>query len=255
MSSIGSHRAISPFETDITYDENHFIAGLEIILEYLNFGNTYEELWNVKNRSRLWCCEYYSCTTFQQYTLGPVLNAHPNLFDFSIPSWNRLLPLPQEDDQPMSTDRNTNTSGSGSGSGSADSEFPTYTEPVLLDDDVVYALVDGMQEESERISPEDTDEDPYGMLRTPLTAGALRQSPLIFYVPELICHLSQMTVEDSLEPETPSPQGVSPSEWTTHTIVEACAAEEGESSAAGELGWNDAKTAVTSMMEELVKPL
>lgn len=75
---------------DDEYSEK-YLDGLTILLDYLNAGNTYDDMLRVIPDAQEWCREYFSGRMVAPNRLNEeVLFWHPNLLDLSLPSWRRL---------------------------------------------------------------------------------------------------------------------------------------------------------------------
>lgn len=189
-----------------TYEQEEFSAGLELILDYLNAGNTYDELLHVKNRANLWCREYFSSSVFNAGHPDELLHIYPSIFDLEVPSWKRLDPEePQDTDKDVDMDTDTavdednnSTDDQDEGGDHVLTKFPAYSEPTLLDDAEAFSAAD-MLEAQLADNMEDDADDEYAGLREPLRVWHVNRSPLIFHVPEIMIHLALVDPDKGLE--------------------------------------------------------
>ncbi|GAB0137357.1 ribosomal RNA assembly protein krr1 [Epichloe bromicola] len=180
-----------------TYEQEQFCDGLELILDYLNAGNTYYELLHVKNRANLWCKEYFSSSIFTAGHPDELLRIYPSIFDLGIPSWKRLNPKePQDKDKDVDMDKNS-TDDQDEGD-DVPMKFPGYSEPTLLDDTEAFSAAD-MLEAQQADRMEDDEDDDYAGLREPLRVRHVNRSPLISHVPEIMIHLALVDPDKGME--------------------------------------------------------
>ncbi|KAM3465268.1 hypothetical protein NHJ6243_001824 [Beauveria neobassiana] len=240
------HRACTLDSTCVRNVENQLISGLGILIDYLNKGNGEQQLSRLRRRAELWCQAYFGSlddTIAQRGVVVPqsVLDVHPHLFDVRIESHPRLDPPPppppppppaasaesasslssrstpslvSDNDTEMESDSDANSQSPASIEKDADAgdtkQFPPYTEPVLLPDKAIDALLDrydrdkALHEARRRkrllaalyegagvgasIPPEHL-----SLLFDRSVRGAdLRGSPLLHHMPELLAYLARL---------------------------------------------------------------
>lgn len=166
------------FNPQSVFDKDHFLTGLSILLDYFNAGNTPSELYDLHVRSHNWCETYYGHDNFELRPPMSVLAAHPDVFNFSINSRERLR---TSDGDSMDTDE----------------AFPTYTEPSLFDDGVISDLMDTLAAEQASAMAlckdgSDTHE--------PLLAAHLKDTRVVWYIPEMLAHLAKLNLDAITDP-------------------------------------------------------
>ncbi|KAK3190610.1 hypothetical protein K4F52_003301 [Lecanicillium sp. MT-2017a] len=167
----------------LPFEASQLLSGLGIILDYLNDGNTVAELTGIKTRAFNWCVAYYYTVFFKCRTTKAIVDAHPHLFEPTIPSALRLEGPSDVDveDEEMDQDEPEKEDQTGD-----KCPFPDYSEPVLLNDDVVYGVLELYDENKARLA---ASRHTFG---TRISAKDLQTSPIIFYIPEVLCHLSSI---------------------------------------------------------------
>ncbi|KAM3512834.1 hypothetical protein MY11210_003539 [Beauveria gryllotalpidicola] len=243
------HRACTCDSTCVRNVEDQLISGLGVLIDYLNKGNGEPQLSRLRRRAELWCQTYFGSLDYtighpqgaDHMTRVPqsVLDMHPRLFDVSIQSHARLDPPPassssssshstpslvSDNDTEMESDSDANfrlpaTIESDAGDGTMLErrrqshfchQFPPYTEPVLLPDEAIEALLDRYDRHTalyeacrqERLLAALYEQAGAGAGVPPehrallfdrrVRAADLRGSPLLHYIPELLACLARL---------------------------------------------------------------
>lgn len=170
------------------------LSGVSIILDYLNACNTVAELADIKHRAFTWCLNYYGTVFYNRHKPEVVIEAHPNLFDVEMPSILRLDSSPGNDDD-GAMEQNKDDSEIADQS-SQKSPFPNYSEPVLLNDQLMYHLLEFHDAE---VAMQDLAADDRMIRRRQhpfnihIAAMDLKESSIIFHIPEIMCNLSMLS--------------------------------------------------------------
>ena len=146
---------------------NHliYIDAILLTLDYINYGNG-DSLMPLKHRARHWCEKYYKTIFFQSSNLQPVVYEHPHLFHLHEPSLSRLDKRPDTCyvTEPPRKDGKTN--------------FPEYTEPLLLDDNELWLLLNKVDESVE--------------WHMGVEAKDLMGSPILYYMPAVLSKIATL---------------------------------------------------------------
>lgn len=208
----------------------YFRIGLEILLDYFNRGNTFVDLLRVQQAARWWCRGYYDASRVPCSRPTTVLAAHPDLFDFSKLSWNRVWWRPSgeifradDDGQGVAAGTDEDFGGDsdgedsdgegsngedpdgedsdGEGSNGGETEpFSMYQEHTLLDDWEVAAIV-GLRDNffvdlviAGRI---DLRDDRYTRMRgCPVLGTDFLDSPILRFLPEVLMEMAFINPRD-----------------------------------------------------------
>ncbi len=178
----------------LPFEAAQLLAGVGIILDYLNKGNSFAELTGIKARAFNWCVEYYGTVFYEHGTIGAIMKAHPRLFRLDIPSALRLDCSPADDDD----DADAMDQDDCEQNDQSDERFPfaDYSEPVVLNDDVLYRVLELYDE---KVAMRDITfaaqfKAPRHTFNHSISAADLQDSPIIFYIPAVVCHLSSLPV-------------------------------------------------------------
>ncbi|POR35249.1 Uncharacterized protein TPAR_04557 [Tolypocladium paradoxum] len=178
-------------------DRGHYERGLEILLDYLNKGNTYDDLLRVQQAARNWCRGCYDTARVLCARPTTALDAHPDLFIFAALSWKRICPageiIPADGDEEDVAD---GTDGDSDGD-SDDSEtelFPAYEEHTLLEDWKIAEVVEWRDIRfwyNVRNGFVDLRDDRYsGMRGSPISGTDLLGSPILQFLPEVLMQMA-----------------------------------------------------------------
>ncbi|OAA45473.1 hypothetical protein NOR_03262 [Metarhizium rileyi] len=178
MSSQQLEEPFAPFDPQSVLDTNNFALAIAIIVEYLNFGNTREEMARISALSQSWCEAYFGTALFVRHNLTTVLKHHPNLFNPTVLSRARLRPVPREEEDGMDAD-----------------VFPEYCEPSLLDDDTIYQLVDAVASRQAYGLQLCDMKDQYEHLHPQVLATTLKETELIWNIPGVLANLARLDVD------------------------------------------------------------
>ncbi|KIE01796.1 hypothetical protein MAJ_02018, partial [Metarhizium majus ARSEF 297] len=190
----------TPFNPGPLMDPNSFMLAITVIIDYINFGNTRQEVVQLRDLAQAWCERYYSTPQFALHELDRVLKHHPNMFNFSIISRARLDPLP-------AAAANTNDDDDDDNAMDVDG-FPTYIEPSLFDDNVLYELLDIVAARQQHLQRMHND-DPYAHLRPQVSAASLKETHIIWNLPGVMASLARLNIA-ALDDGTGFPMFVDP---------------------------------------------
>ncbi|RFU73074.1 hypothetical protein TARUN_9184 [Trichoderma arundinaceum] len=164
------------------YQNPHFYA-LDIILAYLNKGNTAHEIAHLSHIASAWCREN-PLHDDALMTLDQVLWAHPFLFDLSILSFSRLFTF-----NDCAARRNEQPFGPGQG---ASSLLIPHIRPLITAQQYFCTMIDaytlhvGHQGRS---------------FHDRIVAQDLKGSPIIHYMPEVIHRIAVLDARELLSSE------------------------------------------------------
>lgn len=191
----------TPFNPSPLLDPNNFMLAITVIIDYINFGNTRQEVVQLRNLAQAWCERYFSTPQFARHKLDRVLKHHPNLFNFSILSRARLDSLPAVAAANTNNDDNDNTAMDVDG-------FPTYIEPCLFEDHVLYEMLDIVAARQQHLQ-QIHNGDPYAHLRPQVSAASLKNTHIIWNLPEVMASLARLNIA-ALDDGTGTPMFVDP---------------------------------------------
>lgn len=177
------------------FDPEHLVAGLDIVLDYLNDGNEYEKLLVLQARANLWTLEYFNIREVHPQRADAVLAHHPRLFNLSVPSLLRLDPGSEINPVVDAEDDDTKH------------PFPAYCEPVLIDDaflNRILELADEQLEEADPAAHHDATTTG-GCFSVRLRAVDLCGSPIALYLPCVVANIA--TLDLTPLDEMPSDDG------------------------------------------------
>ncbi|KAJ6789582.1 hypothetical protein PWT90_07417 [Aphanocladium album] len=216
--------ADEPEHTTLGSQESQISRGLGIILDYLNSGNGEHNLCELQRRAREWCQSYFHTRTFNCGVPEQVLSVHPNLFDLGKRSYERLDSSPpplvlddddDDDDDELSSDSFSlppSIDDTSSEESFAGESFPSYAEPVLLDDDTLYGIIERydqdhqpieerrlaqvMREIADEAAATGDDTSPHRIMPFEIRIRAvdLVESPIIFFIPEVVVHMAHLVI-------------------------------------------------------------
>ncbi|KAJ2975558.1 hypothetical protein NQ176_g5456 [Zarea fungicola] len=166
--------------------ELHLLKAIAVVMDYLNYGNSYDQVERIRTRAINWCIDYYGASYYSSDKPKHVLRVHPNLFDLKIPSYERLdsqpPPLDPDTNEPSTNDLSDEVTDMSTDGVDDDADacstvsdlvsdvgirlrdgeirresFPAYAEPVLIQDADLYRILDvydelGTSAERRRIS-------------------------------------------------------------------------------------------------------
>ncbi|KAF5126005.1 hypothetical protein E5D57_010699 [Metarhizium anisopliae] len=190
----------TPFNPSPLLDPNNFMLAITVIIDYINFGNTRQEVVQLRDLAQAWCERYFSTPQFARHKLDRVLKHHPNLFNFSIISRARLDSLPAAAAANTDND-NDNTAMDVYG-------FPTYVEPSLFEDHVLYEMLDIVAARQQHLQ-QIPNGDPYAHLRPQVSAASLKDSHIVWNLPEVMASLARLNIA-ALDDGTGTPMFVDP---------------------------------------------
>lgn len=158
--------------------ELHLLKAIAIVMDYLNYGNSYDQVERIRTRAINWCIDYYGPSYSSSDKPKHVLRVHPNLFDLKVPSYERLdsqpPPLDPDTNEPSTNDLSDEVSEMSTDDDDDDADacsivsdlesdigirlregvaaaaegeirresFPAYAEPVLIQDAELYRILD-----------------------------------------------------------------------------------------------------------------
>lgn len=263
-------RSLAYPSTDV--DETILALGIDTMLDYLNHGNTPRELKSIRHKANTWCQHYYNSAYYVPRDITAVLAEHPNLFDFKMPSYERLDMTPKQRDRakrfcsPQSvlggsdTDsdsgydtgrsNSTSTSTSTSSRSSLDRDepfvrtctptldcpaptldvsklvpFPAYSEPLLVTDQEMRRIVERYDA---TVSARETAYKHEGLpvkraapqaYEITIRGADLLGSPIIYFIPDVICHLAHLYTGRSSHNKTSAAARDSVSKHNTTTAT------------------------------------
>ncbi|KAK7413442.1 hypothetical protein QQX98_007667 [Neonectria punicea] len=191
-----------------------YLDAIDIVLQYLNYGNTTIDLHPIKCRAVEWCVAHYG--TYRAFNLQPNLSiSHPMLLNLDVPSWFRLdkwdsdeLPIqfsPREsfDEGRHDTGQVNGCQGGGPEDPLAPPSQRTFTDrsqQTVLDRRCTRPLL--LQHALTRPVPVWYNEhlpavDPFDHYRVPFVAKDIGSSQIIHNLPEVVAALSKMNIEST----------------------------------------------------------
>lgn len=169
-------------------EATQLLSGLSIILDFLNACNSVAELADIKHRAFTWCLNYYGTVFYNRHKPEIVIETHPHLFNVEIPSILRLDSSPGDgNDDAMDQDKDDSVITDQS---SQQLPFPNYSEPVLLNDQLMYHL---LELHDAKVAMQDLAAANTTPFNIRIAAMDLKESPIIFHIPEVMCNLSMIS--------------------------------------------------------------
>ncbi|KAK9439443.1 hypothetical protein VB005_07598 [Metarhizium brunneum] len=193
----------TPFNPSPLLDPNNFMLAITVIIDYINFGNTRQEVVQLRDLAQAWCERYFSTPHFTRHKLDRVLKHHPNLFNFSIISRARLDSLPA-----AAAAANTNNDNDNDNTAMDVDGFPAYVEPSLFEDHVLYEMLDIVAARQQHLQ-QIPNGDPYAHLRPQVSAASLKDSHIVWNLPEVMASLARLNIA-ALDDGTGTPMFVDP---------------------------------------------
>lgn len=166
-----------------SHQNPHFHA-LDIILGYLNRGNTAHEIKYLSSVANAWC-QQYPLFDYTPESLDEVLWTHPHLFDLSILSFARLYSF---------NDRGRRNWGQNIRLGHSEATFPalSHIRPLVTAQQFFFAIIDAYT-----LYVGGTGR----WFHDRIVAQDLKVSPIMHYIPEIIHCIAALNVRQLLTSE------------------------------------------------------
>ncbi|KAH0493858.1 hypothetical protein TgHK011_000504 [Trichoderma gracile] len=179
--------------------QNPLFHALDIILAYLNHGDSRPEIESLASAAEAWCHHHLPHPLLEPMNLDDVLCTHPHLFDLSIRSFARLYTFDIQRTEPMISPPSPQTPSLAQRTtatlllspGHHNHSHPhTYISPLLTAQHFFSAVLDaytlsvgrkGIKAQHDRIVAQD-----------------LRASPIIYYMPEVVRRIAALDPRELL---------------------------------------------------------